>query len=156
MSAANKVATTLLVLLCWAVAIASHAQDAVGVEALTGTLKKVRTTGAITIGFRDASIPFSYLGPGRRPIGYSIDLCLAIVEQIKTELGIDALAVKYLPVNPQTRIRFDCFNLFNTNASDITYYYTSRLPGEPPGGVADFHFHPMESRTFRLALLYNV
>jgi ABC-type amino acid transport substrate-binding protein len=104
MSAANKVATTLLVLLCWAVAIASHAQDAVGVEALTGTLKKVRTTGAITIGFRDASIPFSYLGPGRRPIGYSIDLCLAIVEQIKTELGIDALAVKYLPVNPQTRI----------------------------------------------------
>ena len=61
-------------------------------------------TGAITIGFRDASVPFSYLGPGRRPIGYSIDLCLAIVDQVKTELGNDAIAVKYLPVNPQTRI----------------------------------------------------
>jgi outer membrane receptor protein involved in Fe transport len=57
-------------------------------------------------------------------------------------------------VNPQTRIRFDCFNLFDANANDITYYYTSRLPGEPAEGVADRHIHPMEPRTFRLGLLY--
>ncbi len=82
----------------------SFAQDAVGVEQLTGTLKKIRTTGAVTIGFRDASVPFSYVGPGRKPIGYSIDLCLAIVEAIKAELSVDDLQVKYLPVNPQTRI----------------------------------------------------
>jgi glutamate/aspartate transport system substrate-binding protein len=56
------------------VAPSALAQDAAGVERLTGTLAKVRSTGAITLGFRDASIPFSYLGPGRRPIGYTIDL----------------------------------------------------------------------------------
>ena len=105
MNAAKKATATLLVLLCSAVfASVAQAQDAAGVEALTGTLKKVRSAGAITIGFRDASVPFSYLGPGRKPIGYSIDVCLAIVEQIKAELGTEAIAVKYLPVNPQTRI----------------------------------------------------
>ena len=58
-------------------------------------------------------------------------------------------------VNAKTRIRFDVFNLFNANANDITYYYTSRLPGEPAEGVNDLHSHPMETRTFRLGLLYN-
>jgi outer membrane receptor protein involved in Fe transport len=57
--------------------------------------------------------------------------------------------------NPQTAIRFDVFNIFNARTNDITYYYTSRLPGEPPAGVTDLHFHPMESRTARLGLLYN-
>ena len=79
-------------------------QDSVGVERLTGTLKKIKDAGAVTIGFRDASPPFSYLGPGRKPIGYSIDLCLAIVERVKAELGTDNAKVKYFPVNPQTRI----------------------------------------------------
>jgi outer membrane receptor protein involved in Fe transport len=55
--------------------------------------------------------------------------------------------------NPSVRIRFDVFNLFNANTNDIAYYYTSRLPGEPPEGVNDTHFHPMESRTFRLGVL---
>jgi len=58
-------------------------------------------------------------------------------------------------INPQTRIRVDVFNLFKRSADDVTYYYTSRLPGEPADGVNDFHFHPMESRTVRLSLLYN-
>jgi glutamate/aspartate transport system substrate-binding protein len=83
---------------------AACAQDAVGVERLSGTLKKIKAAGAVTIGFRDASVPFSYLSAARQPIGYSIDLCLAIVESIKGELGRDDIAVKYLPVNPQTRI----------------------------------------------------
>jgi outer membrane receptor protein involved in Fe transport len=57
--------------------------------------------------------------------------------------------------NPQTAIRFDVFNIFNSKTNDITYYYTSRLPGEPLEGVTDLHFHPVESRTARLGLLYN-
>jgi glutamate/aspartate transport system substrate-binding protein len=80
------------------------AQEAAGVEKLTGTLRKVKASGAVTIGFRDASVPFSYVGPGRKPMGYSIDLCLAIVEQMEDELGVDALQVKYVSVNPQNRI----------------------------------------------------
>jgi ABC-type amino acid transport substrate-binding protein len=82
----------------------SHAQDAVGVEKLAGTLAKIRSTGSVSIGYRDASVPFSYLGPGRQAIGYSIDLCLAIVDEIKAELGTDMIKVKYFPVNSLTRI----------------------------------------------------
>jgi len=105
MSRAGKLVFAVLVACASMIATTpSFAQDAIGVEQLTGTLKKIRTTGAVTIGFRDASVPFSYVGPGRKPIGYSIDLCLAIVEAIKAELGVDDLQVKYLPVNPQTRI----------------------------------------------------
>ena len=105
MTRATRAMLTMLLACIWAASAgAAHAQDAVGVEKLTGTLAKIRSTGAVTIGFRDASVPFSYLGPGRKPIGYSIDLCLAIVDDIKAALGTDAIEVKYLPVNPQTRI----------------------------------------------------
>ena len=97
---------TTLVVACAAAFFASlaHGQDAVGVERLSGTLAKIRATGAITLGYRDASIPFSYLNAARRPIGYSIDLCLAVVDAIKAELGNDNIQVKYFPVNSQTRI----------------------------------------------------
>jgi hypothetical protein len=50
------------------------------------------------------------------------------------------------------RVTLDVFNLFDRKASDIDYYYESRLPVEPAGGVADRHFHPAEPRNFRLAL----
>jgi outer membrane receptor protein involved in Fe transport len=56
---------------------------------------------------------------------------------------------------PKTRLRLDVFNLLNAKADDNTYFYASRLPGEPPQGVADLHFHPMESRTFRAAILHS-
>ena len=104
MSRAGKLVFAVLVACASMIGTTSSAQDAIGVEQLTGTLKKIRTTGAVTIGFRDASVPFSYVGPGRKPIGYSIDLCLAIVDAIKAELGMEDLQIKYLPVNPQTRI----------------------------------------------------
>ena len=58
-------------------------------------------------------------------------------------------------VNPKTRLRFDVFNIFDAKSNDITYYYASRLPGEPAEGVNDIHFHPTESRSFRVGLLYN-
>jgi len=53
-----------------------------------------------------------------------------------------------------TRLRLDVFNLFDANVNDISYYYTSRLPGEPPEGVDDVHLHPGEKRSFRLTLSY--
>ena len=46
----------------------------------------------------------------------------------------------------------DVFNLFDRKASDVDYYYTSRLPGEPAEGVDDIHYHPVEPRTLRLTL----
>jgi len=88
--------TILIALLALAAADASA-------QALTGTLKKIKDTGVLTIGFREASVPFSFIGPSRQPMGYSIDLCLAIVESIKRELGAN-VDVKYTDVNPQNRI----------------------------------------------------
>ena len=58
-------------------------------------------------------------------------------------------------VNKQLRLRFDVFNIFDRKADDITYYYASHLPGEPADGVNDIHFHPVESRSFRVAALVN-
>src|SRR5262249_51996088 len=49
-------------------------------------------------------------------------------------------------ITTRTRVRLDIFNLFDAKDNDITYYYASRLPGDPAAGVNDFHFHPMESR----------
>jgi uncharacterized protein involved in outer membrane biogenesis len=54
--------------------------------------------------------------------------------------------------SPKLRIELEAFNLTNRQASAIDYYYTSRLPGEPTAGVADTHFHPIESRSFRVSL----
>src|SRR5215471_3961205 len=68
------------------------------------TLSKIKSSGAITIGYREASIPFSYLGPDQKPIRISMDLCAAIVKRIKMDLALPNLSVKYTPVNSSNRI----------------------------------------------------
>ena len=73
-------------------------------QELYGTLKKIKDSGVINIGHREASVPFSYIGPDGKAIGYSLDICHKIVERIKTELKLDKLEVKYVPTNAQTRI----------------------------------------------------
>ncbi|MDJ0950677.1 MAG: amino acid ABC transporter substrate-binding protein [Alphaproteobacteria bacterium] len=73
-------------------------------EELTGTLKKIKDSGTITLGFREASPPFSILGDDGKPVGYSIDLCARVVGAVKQELGLDDLKVNYVPVNPTNRI----------------------------------------------------
>jgi len=67
-------------------------------------LQRIEERGMVTIGHRETSIPFSYIGDSNEPIGYSIDICLKIVDAIKAELGNDDLSVKYVPVTGQTRI----------------------------------------------------
>ena len=72
---------------------------------LTGTLKKIKDSGTVVLGHRDASIPFSYLGNDpSQPIGYSHDLQLKVVEALKKELKLPSLKVKYNLVTSQTRI----------------------------------------------------
>ena len=73
-------------------------------EELTGTLKKVKDTGAIIIGYRDASVPFSYLGGDQKPIGYAMDICFKIADAVKADLGLPNLEVKLNPVTSATRI----------------------------------------------------
>src|SRR6201989_644916 len=73
-------------------------------EDLTGTLKNIRETGAITLGFRDSSIPFSYLDDNQKPIGFAMDICYKIVDAVKKELKLDKLEVKLNSVTSSTRI----------------------------------------------------
>ncbi|MEP6840115.1 MAG: amino acid ABC transporter substrate-binding protein, partial [Bradyrhizobium sp.] len=56
-------------------AIAALCASQAQAEDLTGTLKNIKDTGAITLGFRDSSIPFSYLDDSQKPIGYAMDIC---------------------------------------------------------------------------------
>jgi len=86
-----------------ALAIAFSACPASAQE-LTGTLKNIKETGAITLGFRDSSIPFSYLDDNQKPIGYAMDICYKIVDAVKKELKLDKLEVKLNPVTSATRI----------------------------------------------------
>ena len=68
------------------------------------TLDKVKKEGVIVIGHRDASIPFSYLDDKQQPIGYSMDLCMKIVDAVKAELKMPNLQVKLNQVTSATRI----------------------------------------------------
>ena len=76
----------------------THAQE------LTGTLKKIKDSKAVTLGYRESSIPFSYLNRPGDPIGYSIDLCNAVVDETSKEIGGLETAVKYKKVTAETRI----------------------------------------------------
>jgi glutamate/aspartate transport system substrate-binding protein len=73
-------------------------------EELTGTLKNIKETGAITLGFRDSSIPFSYLDDNQKPVGFAMDICYKIVDAVKKDLKLDKLEVKLNPVTSSTRI----------------------------------------------------
>ncbi|HEY5898558.1 MAG TPA: amino acid ABC transporter substrate-binding protein [Burkholderiales bacterium] len=89
-------------------ALALLAAAAVGLTlpalAQEGTLKKIKDSGSITIGHRDASIPFSYYDDKQQPIGYAMDLCHRIVDAVKTELKMPKLEVKYQLVTSANRI----------------------------------------------------
>ena len=84
---------------------ASFAQfDAMDPATVSGTLARVKTTGVVRIGYREASIPFSFLDRSGRPVGYSIDICNAIVEEIGRMLDRDALNVDYVKVTSDDRL----------------------------------------------------
>ena len=69
-----------------------------------GTLKKIKDSGAITIGHRDASIPFSYYDDKQQPVGYAMELCMRIADAVKSELKMPKLDVKYQLVTSANRI----------------------------------------------------
>src|SRR5215813_5355135 len=75
-----------------------------GVATAQDTLKKIKDSGSITIGHRDASIPFSYYDDKQHPVGYAMDLCLRIVDAAKAELKMPQLEVKYQLVPSANRI----------------------------------------------------
>jgi ABC-type amino acid transport substrate-binding protein len=73
-------------------------------QELTGTLKKTKDSKTVTLGYRESSIPFSYVNKVGDPIGYSIDLCNAVVDEVSKELEGVEIAVNYKKVTAETRI----------------------------------------------------
>jgi len=69
-----------------------------------GTLKKIKDTGSITIGHRDASLPFSYYDDKQQPIGYAMDLCHRIVDAVKAQLKMPGIKTNYQLVTSANRI----------------------------------------------------
>ncbi|MFQ6022822.1 MAG: amino acid ABC transporter substrate-binding protein, partial [Acidiferrobacterales bacterium] len=66
--------------------LAATAVTSVNAAELYGTLKKVKDTGVINLGHREASVPFAYMGPGGKPIGFTMDLCYKVIDRVKAEL----------------------------------------------------------------------
>jgi glutamate/aspartate transport system substrate-binding protein len=88
----------------FALALLASATLAIPALAQEGTLKKIKDSGVITIGHRDASIPFSYYDDKQQPIGYAMDLCYRIVDAVRTELKMPKIDIKYQLVTSANRI----------------------------------------------------
>jgi ABC-type amino acid transport substrate-binding protein len=73
-------------------------------QTLSGTLKKVRDSGTLTVGYRENALPFSFTGSDGKPTGYSIDLCQEIALAVQQELKLASLTVRWVPVTPENRI----------------------------------------------------
>lgn len=69
-----------------------------------GTLKKIRDTGTLTMGYRQNAAPFSSTGADGKPAGYSVDLCQEIAGAVQQELQLSSLALRWVPVTPENRI----------------------------------------------------
>lgn len=87
---------------------------------LSGTLKKARDSGVLVVGYRESSLPFSYLNQAKRPIGYSIDICQAIVEAASAEISRD-LTVQWVPVTSENR-----FDAITSGKADLECGSTTR------------------------------
>ena len=127
-------------------ALPAAAQD------LTGTLKKIKETGAITMGVRDSSVPFSYLDDKQQPVGFAIDVCLKVVDAVKAKLAQPGLKVVMTPVTSSTRIPLlangtidlECGSTTNNAARQQqvafsnTYFLTaSRFVSKAAAGIND-------------------
>ena len=103
------------------------------------TLKRIRETGTILIGVREASVPFSFIDAQKQPQGYSVDLCLKVADAIKTELRLPRLDVKFVSVSSANRIPallenkidLECGSTTNTRdrQKQVAFAYTTFVAG---------------------------
>jgi outer membrane receptor protein involved in Fe transport len=113
-------------------------------DRIPGSVESVVSLGGTIDGVRNVfgSVRLRYFGP--RPLVENDAVRSAATTLINLEAGYR--------ITKGVRLALDVFNLLNARQSDIDYYYRSRLPGEPPGGIADDHFHPALPRTARINL----
>lgn len=87
-----------------AIAVMSFLSAPASAQQPTGTLQKIKDSSAITLGYREASVPFSYYDDSQKAVGYAMDLCYRIVDAVKSNLKMDKLAVNLNAVTSATRI----------------------------------------------------
>lgn len=68
------------------------------------TLSRIKAKKSIALGYRTASVPFSYVGDDGKPTGYSIELCTKVVKAIQTQLNLPRLDIKWVAVEPANRV----------------------------------------------------
>ena len=103
------------------------------------TLKRIRDTATLTIGVREASVPFSFIDSRKQPQGYSVDVCLKLADAIKSELKLPRLDVRFLPVSSANRIEMvrngkvdlECGSTTNTRdrQKEVAFAYTTFVAG---------------------------
>jgi glutamate/aspartate transport system substrate-binding protein len=135
MSLAHRVSTRLILSLSTLLALTASAFVAAG-----PTLDRIKQTGVVNIGYREAGLPFSYKNTDAAvPLGYGIDVCAVLVDAIKQQLKMRSVEVKYVPVVGATRIPavvegkidFECANTTNTKsrrdqvAFGMPYYFAA-------------------------------
>jgi glutamate/aspartate transport system substrate-binding protein len=142
----QRLARAALVILS-AMASASFAQDKAAPPAPSApkaaeridTLKRIRDSGTLLVGVREASVPFSFLDAQKQPQGYSVDLCLKIADAIKSELKLARLDIRFVPVTSSNRIAMvkdgkvdlECGSTTNTRdrQNDVAFAYTTFVAG---------------------------
>jgi glutamate/aspartate transport system substrate-binding protein len=122
-------------------------------QELAGTLKKVKDSGNITLGHREASIPFSYYDEKQQVVGYSHELALKVVEATKEQLKLPDLKVKLIPITSANRIPLiqngtidlECGSTTNNTErqkqaafSNTIFVAATRLMTRKDSGVKDF------------------
>jgi len=119
-------------------AVSSPADSLAAIEH-SATLKRVRDTATITIGVREASVPFSFIDSQKQPQGYSVDLCLKVADAVKNELKLPRLDVRFVAVTSTNRIAMvkdgkvdlECGSTTNTRErqKDVAFAYTTFVAG---------------------------
>ena len=136
-----------------ALLLLATAHTAPQAEELTGTLKKIKETGVITVGHRESSVPFSYYDLQQNIIGYSQDYSNKIVEAVKKQLDMPNLKVRFVPITSQNRIPllqngtydFECGSTTNNvdrqqqvDFSNTLFIVGTRLLTHKDSGIKDF------------------
>jgi glutamate/aspartate transport system substrate-binding protein len=124
--------------LCCVVAAPVGAQPDDTPHALTGVLKRIKDTRVVRLGVREAAVPFASVNASGQASGYSVDLCLAIVDDVAAAIGVDALRVEYRRVTPGDRIEqvVDGHIDFECGATTNTADRRERVAFSPPTFIA--------------------
>ena len=110
-----------------------------GTGAASGTLDRIRATKTLNLGYRDSSVPFSFVGTDQKPTGYSVELCQRVADDLKRDLQIPDLAVKWTLVTVESRmaavqngtIDLECGSTTNTlsRQSQVDFSLTTFVTG---------------------------